>query len=495
MGGVRRPAALVIAAYATLGLVWAITNAPFAAPDEAAHYLRAVGISDGRLVGTRASDPNPALTTKQRAWTDQATRMVTVPPGLSPGATTPCEAGHPALSAACSDHAAVNPTAAREVTSVGTYEPLPYLLPAAVVRVAGHAAGADRAARIATFAVWLAMVAAAVWMLWDETAGGMSLAGLLVAVTPMVVFIGASLTGSSVEIMSSITFFAALLRLTRDPNRVPLGAFAVAAVSGAVLALSRSPGPGWVALDLIVWAPLAGRAAIVALWRRFRPQLLIAAVVILAGIGANRYWEATYGPRVLTSLFPPLESLKAGGRELFGALDELVGRFGYLDTPLGAFGVSVWALLSAGLLGAAAWFGRARERWALGIAVAVSLLGPIYLFAAITRFTGFGLQGRHVLALIVTLPLVAGEIVRRRRPAPVFFAAVAAGVGAIQLVAWWVNSRRYAVGDQGPLWFLSHPHWSPPAGWIVWTLLAAAAAMTLAVSGVPRRRAKYLQAA
>jgi hypothetical protein len=494
---VRAPAtpALVISAYAALGLAWAITNAPFAAPDEAAHYLRAVGISDGRLVGTRASDPNPALTPKQRAWTDQATRAVAVPPGLSPGATTPCEAGHPAISAACSDHVAVNRTTAREVTSVGTYEPLPYLLPAAVVRVADHAAGADRAARIATFAVWLALLAAAVWMLWDETAAGMSLAGLLVAVTPMVVFIGASLTGSSVEIMSSITFFAALLRLARDPHRAPLGAFAVAAVSGAVLALSRSPGPGWVALDAIVWAPLAGTAAIVALWRRFRPQLLIAAAVIVAGVGANLYWEATYGPRVVTSLMPPFESLKAGGRELFGALDELVGRFGYLDTPLGAFGVSVWALLSAGLLGAAASAARGRERWALGAAVAISMLGPIYLFAAITRFTGFGLQGRHVLALIVTLPLVAGEVLRRRGPAPLSFAVLASGAGAIQLVAWWVNSRRYAVGERGTLWFLSHPHWSPPAGWIVWALVAATAAGTLAVSGVPRRPLRHPLAA
>ena len=497
--------AIVVVAYGLLGLAWAMTNAPFAAPDEAAHYLRAVGISDGHWVGRRAVDPNPALTPKQRAWTDQAARSVSVPAGLSPGGIAPCESRHPALSAACSNRAPVNRTADNEVTSVGTYQPLPYLLPAAALRIADHGAGADRLGRLATLVVWLALLAAAVWMLWDATVGGVSLAGLLVAITPMVVFIGASLTGSSLEIISSIAFLAALLRIARPLAGSPRAAFAVAGVSGAVLALSRTPGPAWVAVDLIVWALLAGAETLAGLWRRARAPALVAAGAVLAAVAANRYWEARYGPHVTTSLVPPLESLSAGRRELFRALDELFGRFGYLDVPLGAVGVAIWALLGAALVGAAALLARARERWALALAFAIALLVPIYVFAAITRFTGFGLQARHVLAIIVILPLVAGELVRRHAPrlgvsrAREGFAAVAVGAGAIQLLAWWVNSRRYAVGTDGPWWFPSSAQWSPPGGWAPWVVIAIAGAVAIAAGAAldargPERRLAPAQA-
>jgi hypothetical protein len=59
--------AMVVAAYAVLAVALAMTTPPFAAPDEANHYLRAVGISDGSLVGRRVRDTNPALDTKQLA--------------------------------------------------------------------------------------------------------------------------------------------------------------------------------------------------------------------------------------------------------------------------------------------------------------------------------------------------------------------------------------------------------------------------------------------
>src|SRR5580692_4273128 len=74
---------VILAAYAALAIAWAMTNPPFAAPDEANHYLRAVGISDGSLVGRSVRDTDPTLDTKQLAWTNQATRSVVIPPGLS----------------------------------------------------------------------------------------------------------------------------------------------------------------------------------------------------------------------------------------------------------------------------------------------------------------------------------------------------------------------------------------------------------------------------
>jgi hypothetical protein len=231
-------------------------------------------------------------------------------------------------------------------------------------------------------------------------------------------------------------------------------------------------------LDVALWAVVAGRATLATVWRAERRRAVVAGSAVLACIGLNRVWDARYGPSVETSPLPPLESWKAGARELRGALDELVGHFGYLDAPLGTVGVVAWWLLAAALLAVAVSRGRPRERWALLVVLAVVAIGPVYLFAAVTRFTGFGLQGRHVLALAVVLPLVAGEIARRRLPVAPF----AVVVGAVQLLAWWMNARRYAVGSDGPWWFVPDAAWSPPAGWWLWLLVTCAGAAAIALS-------------
>jgi hypothetical protein len=482
---------VILAAYAALAVAWTMTNPPFAAPDEANHYLRAVGISNGSLVGRRTRDTNPALDTKQLIWTNQATRSVEVPPGLAPDGFA-CELAYPTLSAACTLTAPPNRSTIHEITEVGTYQPLPYLLPAAVLRADRHTGGSLRLARLAMVAVWLAGLAVAIWALWDERLGVASLPGLVVAITPMVVFVGASLNGSSLEIVSSIAFFASLLRLVRPgTERPPTRAWLLAGASGFVLAMSRSTGPIWVALDVALVVVLAGLGPARSTFRAGGRPALLAAAAVLAGIGLNRLWESAYGPHVTITWLPKLESLLAGRREVQQSLQDLVGHFGYLNVPLPEVVLIAWALLGLML----AWLGiRAadrRGRIALAVAVAIAFLGPIYLFAAVIRNTGFGLQGRDYLPIVALLPLLAFELVRRNQPPPRImarlFAIVALVAAAMQFVAWWINSRRYAVGSNGPWWFLPHAQWSPPAGWALWVAVMLVGVLAIAGCGYATR--------
>lgn len=66
------------------------------------------------------------------------------------------------------------------------------------------------------------------------------------AVTPVVVFCAASLGGSETEIPGAVAFFSCLLRVGRS-NAPSTRWWVCAAVSGAVLALSRSTGSAWAA--------------------------------------------------------------------------------------------------------------------------------------------------------------------------------------------------------------------------------------------------------
>jgi hypothetical protein len=78
------------------------------------------------------------------------------------------------------------------------------------------------------------------------------------------------------------------------------------------------------------------------------------------------------------------------------------------------------------------------------------------------------------------VPLLAGEILVRRHDrlraldAEHLCFPFAVGAGFVQLLAWWTNAWRFAVGMRGPRWFLASAEWSPPLGWWLWLVLAVA---------------------
>jgi Predicted membrane protein (DUF2142) len=498
LSSVRPPLALIVA-YSCMAVAWAMTNAPFSAPDEAEHYVRAVGVSGGGLVGRPAVDPNPSLTPKQRAWTDQAARAVALPRGLSP-AGLECVASRPRISAACQD--SVRPPPAQiGVTSDGTYQPLPYLLPALALRAAHSAPAAGRLARLADLLPWLVLLAGAVAAAWDPRRGAASLAGLLLGITPMMIFVGASLSGSSLETMGSLAFMAGLLRLGRE-TAAPAWTWALVGAAGVLLALSRTLGPAWLVLDLILWIAFCGRDRTVAVLRSAPRAAAIAAGSLLVAITLNRAWEAAYGPHVTTSLIPSGSSLRAGVDQMTDNVPELVGRFGNLEVHLPAWIVVAWGVAAlAAACTALSWATR-RERTTIMATAGLCVAAPVYLFAAVISHTGFGVQGRHYLAIVVVLALLIGEVlsgsyradaIRSVASATGWFSAhwpallgLLAAVG--QLTAWWVNSRRYAVGTSGHWWFLGSAQWSPPLGWEPWlaVILVACALLAYATSGLGR---------
>jgi hypothetical protein len=471
----RRALPLALAgAYLALALTWAMSSAPFTAPDEKAHYLRALGVSSGHLVGDRAPYDDATQTPDTRAWIRQLGRWAHVPRGLSP-AGWDCPVLRP-VSAACQPDGPVG-AGGREVTPVGTYQPAPYLLPAAVVRLGGDAGEADRLGRLILALAWGALIAGAALALWG---GATSLLGLVVAVTPMVVFAGASLSGSGLEIAAAIALAAALLRLTRPGEVPPRWVFILAATSGVLLALSRTVGPLWV-LAAAAAAPTTRPA------RRGRGIFVGAAIVV--AVVLNRVWEGAYGPHAEFGLSPLRASLGGGWRQLDDVLLQSVGKFGALQVDLPALAYVVWGLMAAGLVVLALRAGGRRERIVLAVALGAAAVFPVLFYAAVARHAGIPLQGRHVLPLFVIVALLAGEIAHRNRerlPDWVrrsgeagLLAACLVPAALVQVTAWVVNAQRWAFGPGADRTFPDPPEWAPPAGWTLWFALVLLAAATL----------------
>jgi hypothetical protein len=140
-----------------------------------------------------------------------------------------------------------------------------------------------------------------------------------------------------------------------------------------------------------------------------------------------------------------------------------------------------------------------RGRVVLTICVFALAAVPLALYVLTQRHTGFGVQGRHVLPVLVVAPLLAGELLRRRRDdlrtkwIPGLIAVSLTGVALAHFTALYWNARRSGVGLDGPFMFLGEAEWSPPVGWGLWLAVAAAGAACVAAAGVLAAKAEAAQ--
>jgi hypothetical protein len=143
-----------------------------------------------------------------------------------------------------------------------------------------------------------------------------------------------------------------------------------------------------------------------------------------------------------------------------------------------AWGYWLWAALVVALVAAALAAGDRRDRISIaalaGAAVVVTMVMSL-VYREIRP-----LHGRYALPFLVFVPLWPAEVLVRRRDrlAPgvlrALVPAVLAGAAVVQLLGWWTDARRFAVGDGGSWLFFHGPAWSPPPGWWPWLLLAVA---------------------
>jgi hypothetical protein len=176
----------MLIAWALLLAAWAIGNPPFTAPDEADHYIRAFGLSEGQLIGTPDPSARVGSDRAQVAWTAQAARIVSLPRSFDPQALACNSTRRGAVCARLAAPREAPPSPpGTAVTTVGNYQPLPYLAPALALRAGSSAQAALLLRRVAQALVVLALLAVAVLALRDARGAPFSLLGLLLAVTPM----------------------------------------------------------------------------------------------------------------------------------------------------------------------------------------------------------------------------------------------------------------------------------------------------------------------
>ena len=219
-------------------------------------------------------------------------------------------------------------------------------------------------------------------------------------------------------------------------------------------------------IDALVVVALVGfGAAFDRLRQGGRAAAATVAAVVVAGL-STVWWETTHQPRIPfdagyfhDQLYPAVLHLQDVGQQV-------IGRFGLVDIPLPIAPTAAWAVALAALGVLAVVRSSMRERLVLGGQVTALIGVTVFVTAGILRQYGFDLQGRHVLALAVTVPLLMGEIVRRRLAG----APRALGVGVAVVMATMAGAAHLAGfvrAGQAYGWLSSHRPanaWEPLGG-------------------------------
>jgi Predicted membrane protein (DUF2142) len=485
----------LVPALAGLGLAllmaaWVATTRPFDAPDENAHYLRALSITNGKLLGPRAPYSNPKATSTERAWQSQDARGVLVPARMAPPSF-----GYAAPELCVDGKPDVGRRACVEASYTGDYLPLPYLLPALALKSAdGWREGLLLSRALSAF-VCLAFILLAIAVLWSGREW--SVLGPLAAVTPMVLFISSMVNPSGMEISAGIAFASAGLRIVRDRGSTPAWIWIVLVCSGAATILAWQLGPVFVGVNIAVLAALLESGGAREFFARSGRWISILAIVLIAAFGLYLTWMGISGmSHSKFEVAPLIWTLRIGFEQLHPMANEWVGVFGWRSVWMPNVLYLIWGLLVVCIVSAAVLLGTPRQRM---VVVGVTILGlvfPVLFYIWVYRFSGFAPQGRYTLPLLVLMPLVGGEVMQRasnRIPAPVsrsLFAIGVALVAVVQLAAWWTNARA-AAGHSSDTLFMTHSAWLPPLGWWPWLALAIAGSAAIVASGVVALRREY----
>jgi hypothetical protein len=469
---VKNTPGIVAGAWLLIAVSLMFSTPPGASPDEAAHYIRALGVGRGQVVldDVPPKPPAPQFPV-QIAWMQEQSGVVRAPEKLAPIAFE-CWA-FPFYVGTCWE--SDPPTSGKTVTFetyVGAYPPAAYFLPGVMMRATDDPTTALMLGRAGILLVSLLLLGLAVLALHDRR-NPRSLAGVLLSVTPMVLAMGAALTSSGVEIAAAICFMACLLRLTR--SEPPGSVWFAAAFSGATLAVARDLGPAWVALELGLTAVFVGFRPLREIWKSGGRRAWIFAAVIGVAIGAALAWRAVEAAQ------PDLSQLRLGGLtsgEAGGLIRQVVGVFGPLDALMPETAYRVWGAVVLAAVVAAFAGGNLWRRLSLGLAIAATVVMAI-LLEAVQNIYDFGVQARHVLPAAVCITMIAGETVARaERPrwlsSRFLMPVLAVVTAAIHLTAWHTIGRRFSK-ENAPLVFFTDPAWAPPGGWVIWGVLMAAA--------------------
>jgi hypothetical protein len=403
-----RIAALFLLATLLAQAAWITAVPPFRGMDEFDHAFRAAGVASGQWRLHDVAEGGRGL-------------LGDVPAEMVAASEGQCrELAYIVPDTCDGDGPGTRPGTVRATTSAGNYEPVYYW----VVGTAGepftgaHALYAMRAMAALLCALVLAL---AVWCLTTWARGRWAFIGLLVGLTPTLVYSTTLAAPNGLEMAAGVLLWTALLGLGgRGPVddamlRRERWLLTAAALAVVLLAGLRTLGPLWVVLILACVAALRGPGTVLAIALRHRLQVGLICVLAVATTGAVLLWNRG------NVHIPPGEyngGVESDIGQVFRWLNWILGSIGAFPfrdqpAPIEVYVLVLLVLLT--LLVAAVRRGAGVGRAAVVLATALFFLVPSALVAITLEERGGMWQGRYSLPFTAGIVMLAGLVLDRLR--------------------------------------------------------------------------------
>lgn len=452
-------------------VAWAFATPLTATPDEPSHIVRAVAVAHGEIAPVGLDS--------------EGRQLFHVPAGYANIQQWPhCFAHKPSHDAACQAPVRGKSGTATTYSTAGLYNPLYYAIVGWPSLIFHDPAVAIYAMRILTAVVSSAMAAGA--FIFLTVLMGRRRAALVIAgtVTPMVLFLSASVNPNAWEITGGMLLLTSLcaLLLREQSSRSRTVALTTVAVSAAIVANMRGVSPLWVAVIGVLVLLLTPGARLAALARRKGAWIAVGVVVLTALISVA--WTAAAGAFTLKGDFRGGNTWTAGKVLLYMLQRTLfetgyVGVFGWTDVGAPLVAVVLLGCIVPVIAVLAFAFGRRRAVLVLALAVVAWLVLPALIQLMYFRSAGIIWQARYTMILYVTIGILGAVIASSRHPVGQRWGRLAAVVGGIVTFAhaytFLIVLARYTRGTKATIWeALSAPAWQPPGGILLWFLVTVA---------------------
>jgi hypothetical protein len=449
---------------------WAVGMPRFASPDEPAHVYKAYGTAHGQLLG----DPAPGFPDNLREF-DGPDKMG--PPNLN------CYVQHPDVPASCATD--VSP---RLISSAARYAPWYYGLVGAPVAISGQSDNV-RAYRLVSLVLCSALLTLA--MLLAKRSVRRDLAPLqLVVLTPMALFLMASVNPNAMEVAGLVAVWACLTRVVTD-DEVEIRWWILASLLAAVVVLVRPISIVW--LTCIVAVVLIGTSP-----RRLRElftrRMLAWAILptFVAGVASllwNAYSKFEVSDDRVSSPFTFAGALRQSIDNWPTYFKQTIGVLGWLDTTLPFFGYV--ALIIAVGIAVVIHLRSASTRGVVALAALVIawLALPLLINGFTNTRAGLSFQGRYALGLfagVAFLPMWnhRGPIRWPRLSQQWLIETALVVVVVGEVGAFWQMLRRFAVGADGKVLLTGTLSWQPAVAPMLLIALNAVAMIGLAMGAL-----------
>lgn len=483
-GGEVRPPRLFLR-WAVLGFfgmflmtsAWSMANPINAAPDEAGHAITAYATVHGQVGTTTPMVP--------AVFADLAERDLLM-----------CHHSSWNEGASCQDWKASAEKPARATFSqFGTYNPLYYALvgwPTLILDPHAALYGVRLVSAFLCSVLFGLALGVAAFSYKTRSAA----TGVIVALSPMVVFLGGTINPNAVEIFASLLCWVALTALfSRDlrdfHQRVVIS---VATVGLVALILTRLLSPLWAVAIVVLTATVSvGWSRLWNLVRSSRYFQGHLAAVVASGLIAT-WWSLTNPAVFVGGVNNKADSVRQlielSMNQIFTVfpsrtLMQTFGILGWTEFPLPAVVPIMTAVWGGVILVAFAVSGKRAERYGMLGLLAFSIGFPAVLSSYM--WSGVGWQGRYALPLTLGIPILGCYLLALRLSSThagtnmvrIWTRTAVVAVLACNLYAFVVNYPRYSAG-WGRRWHLSEYTWQPPLGFAIWLIAFLAGLVLLA---------------